>query len=325
VDVDDIVRRARLPATAIDEDVTVVDIKTLHAFFDAAERVTGDVWLGLNVSARMARGQHGLLEFIARSASTVRDALAAIARHSALLNDVIVTTFAVEKDLGIFKETIPGVPQCVGRHGNEYFVAAMIHYLRHGTSAPCIPERVWLAHAPPSDVSALARHLGTKNIEFCSNENGLAFHARTLDLPLGSVDPELFALLDRQAEQARRQRPTELPLVAELRDKIRAELARGATIERVASKLGTTPRTLQRRLGEHGTTFVAELDAVREELAKAYVADPRLALAEVAFRLGYADERAFLRAFKRWTRETPKAFRARGTSTGALPAPRRRS
>ncbi len=318
VDVEALVRRVRLPATAIGQDETVVDIKTLQAFFDAAESATGDEWLGLHVSARIARGEHGLLEFIGRSAPTVRDALASIARHGTLLNDLITTTFGEEQGLGIFREKIRGVPLCVGRHGNEYFVAAMVRYVRGATSAPCIPSRVWLAHPPPRDVSELVTYLGTERIDFCSNENGLAFDAATLDLPLRSDDPELFALLDRQAESARRQLPTELPLVAELREKIREELGRGPTIESVASRLGVAPRTLQRRLGEHGTSFVAEVDAVREELARAYVADPRLRLAEVAFRLGYADERAFLRAFKRWTAETPKAFRARlGRAVGA--------
>lgn len=69
-----------------------------------------------------------------------------------------------------------------------------------------------------------------------------------------------------------------------------------------------SPRTLQRRLADEQATFADLLESVREELARIYVGEGR-PLGEVAFRLGYAETSAFLRAFKRWTGTTPTAFR----------------
>jgi hypothetical protein len=61
-----------------------------------------------------------------------------------------------------------------------------------------------------------------------------------------------------------------------------------------------SPRTLQRRLAEHGTTWRAELDAVRRELAAraAPAAMPRDALAS---QLGFASARSLRRARRRWS------------------------
>jgi len=68
-------------------------------------------------------------------------------------------------------------------------------------------------------------------------------------------------------------------------------------------------RSLQRRLADEGQTFDALLDELRHELALRYLADKTLAIAEVAFLLGYSEPSAFHRAFKRWTGKTPTQAR----------------
>jgi AraC-like DNA-binding protein len=64
-------------------------------------------------------------------------------------------------------------------------------------------------------------------------------------------------------------------------------------------------RTLRRRLEEEGTTMQALLDDLRQELASRYLGERKLTQTEVALELGFADARAFRRAFKRWTGKTP--------------------
>ena len=66
---------------------------------------------------------------------------------------------------------------------------------------------------------------------------------------------------------------------------------------------------LQRHVASHGTTLRTLLDETREEHGRQLLADPRLSVEEVAFVLGYADERSFRRAFKRMSGSTPAQFR----------------
>jgi AraC-like DNA-binding protein len=79
----------------------------------------------------------------------------------------------------------------------------------------------------------------------------------------------------------------------------------------ISRALATSPRTLQRRLLDEGTSFRHVVDEVRASLARHYLDAGELALHDVAFRLGYAEVSAFLRAFKRWTGMTPTQFRTR--------------
>jgi len=74
--------------------------------------------------------------------------------------------------------------------------------------------------------------------------------------------------------------------------------------------MATSTRTLRRRLDDSGTSFRELLDATRAELARTYVRDRRMPLAEVAFMLGFSEASTFHRAFKRWTKMTPAAWRA---------------
>lgn len=76
-----------------------------------------------------------------------------------------------------------------------------------------------------------------------------------------------------------------------------------------------SPRSLQRRLREEGTTFAELLEELRRDLALRYLRDPRIGIAEVGFLLGFRDVTAFHRAFRRWMGTTPASYRrAAGSS-----------
>ena len=77
-----------------------------------------------------------------------------------------------------------------------------------------------------------------------------------------------------------------------------------------AARLAVSQRTLQRRLQEEGSSFQHELNALREDLARHYLTNPRYSSAEIAFLLGYDDPNSFIRAFHGWTGSTPDRVRA---------------
>ena len=82
------------------------------------------------------------------------------------------------------------------------------------------------------------------------------------------------------------------------------------TARRVASALGMSERTFARRLQAEGTSFRQLVDDVRRDMARSYLSDPELTLAQVAYLLGYADQSAFSNSFRRWTGQSPRRFRS---------------
>jgi AraC-like DNA-binding protein len=77
----------------------------------------------------------------------------------------------------------------------------------------------------------------------------------------------------------------------------------------MAARLQLTSRTLQHRLKQNGVAFKDLVDEVRRTLALHYLRDERWSLLEVAFMLGFSEQSAFSRAFRRWHGLSPQAWR----------------
>ncbi len=82
------------------------------------------------------------------------------------------------------------------------------------------------------------------------------------------------------------------------------------TIADVAQRLGTSPRTLQRRVRRSGHSVTDLIDTYRFERAKAVLAGPDTRLVDVAEQLGFDSERGFRKAFRRWAGMTAAQWRA---------------
>jgi AraC-like DNA-binding protein len=71
-------------------------------------------------------------------------------------------------------------------------------------------------------------------------------------------------------------------------------------------------RTLQRRLGELGTSYQGLLDDVRRQAARRLLVNTNLAPGEIAFILGFEELNSFSRAFHNWEGVTPSRWRESG-------------
>jgi AraC-like DNA-binding protein len=80
--------------------------------------------------------------------------------------------------------------------------------------------------------------------------------------------------------------------------------------EIIAADLAMSARTLQRRLADADASYSVILESVRRELAAQYVTDASRSLAEISFLLGFSEQSAFSRAFRRWHGRSPTEARS---------------
>ena len=85
----------------------------------------------------------------------------------------------------------------------------------------------------------------------------------------------------------------------------------GASLDALAERLGRTPRSLRSELSALGTSFKEVLAGYRERLARRLLARTQEPIDQIIYLTGFSEPAAFTRAFKRWTGETPTAFRKR--------------
>jgi AraC-like DNA-binding protein len=86
-------------------------------------------------------------------------------------------------------------------------------------------------------------------------------------------------------------------------------LAGTISLDEVARSLGTSPRTLQRRLNQRGVSFWALVEQSRFEIAAALLKGTDLRVQKIAVGLGYSTPSGFARAFARWSGRSPSAYR----------------
>jgi len=94
-----------------------------------------------------------------------------------------------------------------------------------------------------------------------------------------------------------------------VRHNVRHKLHDMPELNAVASALEVHPQTLRRRLSAEGTTFKDIKNQVRRDAALHFLGKQGLSIEEIAYRAGFSESSAFIRAFKGWTGVTPYTYR----------------
>jgi len=98
---------------------------------------------------------------------------------------------------------------------------------------------------------------------------------------------------------------------------IRREFAADLRLTEVARRIGTSSRVLQRAFAEHGElSFREELRTTRLNVAARLLRGTQLPVSAVARRVGYGRHAGFTNAFRRHHGMSPRAYAARGRSSG---------
>ena len=173
-------------------------------------------------------------------------------------------------------------------------------------------EEVRFRHSAPADPSRLQAALAAP-LRFDAEDDAVVIPEAVLALPMPGADPAMFEFFEREAARRAAARPHPQAHASPLdaaREQIEAALPEGPPeLTELARALAVSPRTLQRRLADHGTSLRKLVDEVRHQLALRHLAAD-LSIAEVSFLLGFSQPSAFHRAFRRWTERTPAQWRA---------------
>jgi AraC-like DNA-binding protein len=136
------------------------------------------------------------------------------------------------------------------------------------------------------------------------------FAASWLDHAIAGADPELRGLVMQAINQ------TGANSTMSFADVVRGALHQmvmsgTSSAENVALLFGMHERTLRKRLTAEGTRLQRLVSQTRFELAKQLLENTQLPLSEIASALRYADAAVFSRAFRSWSKTSPREWRAR--------------
>ena len=284
------------------------------ALLQAAATEVGDPFFGLHVGERMKLATYIGYGPVLCTCKDFRTVVEQTIRFEALAHDLGRSELVEEGEVARYRWHSPWLGEVGGRHLVES-VAAGIRVMADWLAGGSVPAlEISFQHAAPEGQPADEyQRILAAPVRFGADANEAAFPAAFLDLAVANADASLFPAVVQAAEQrlaARHRALREPSIVQEVREIIQAHLTRNAArLPEVATALGLTPRTLQRKLAGVGATFSGLLDLTRCELAQSYLRDRGLSLAEIAFLLGFSEQSSFSHAFRAWFGDTPAAWR----------------
>ncbi len=287
-----------------------VDTGRFFAFWEALG-ASSPADIGIRLAAATQVHQYDLSSLAALHSPDLRTAIEKLARYKRLCGPKELSVESSSRELALSTvwhySKAPSPARLV-----DATLASFLVLFQRGTGLPIAPKRLELARGK-SDEAMLTRFFGCP-LRFRAKRDALVLEERALDMPFVTHNADLLQTLlpgldQRMASKA-----------ASFVDEVRRVVARRMSgerpsVEKVARELSLSPRTLQRKLGEHGETYQQVLDGVRHQTALQLLRSPTVEVTEVAFLLGFEELNSFARAFRAWEGTTPNRWRS---SHGAI-------
>ncbi|GJL65371.1 MAG: transcriptional regulator [Nitrospirales bacterium] len=246
----------------------------------------------------------------AQFAINLRESIELFTKNSSIIADQLELSFDESAD----------VPKLISRHPMDHIDNGRSHEIGIGMVSRLCEEflgvedclvRVSFMHEPNCDVIHYSNFFGVP-VDFGASEMALYFKRESLIVGIKQSNVNLFnyvkthfSIAQKQAKRSKA--PNEL---MRLHKAAEDNMAAGIfSTKAVAAAANMSLRTAQRISSENGSSVLKIIENVREERAKDLLLDKQNDLSAIAFSLGYSDERAFRRAFRRWTGQSPTDFR----------------
>lgn len=307
-DVPALLREARIPLEALeDPDYMLTPLQEL-SFTERALRRLGQADLGLRMGPRYHLSAYGMLGLAVMTSSNLVEAFRVLFRNILMTWTYMHWSLRTERGNAIIslrqQRDLGGCQQYMIDRG----LTAAYTIASEALGKP-LPLRQLNVAQPEPGYAATYHEFFDCPIQFDAESNDFRFDEKFLTEPLLQSETASARVFASQCERI----CAELERGGTFAELIRQHLVQLpnqlASLENIASRLCTTPRTVQRKLAMEGTSFKELVEDVRKNLALEYLASTSLGVEEIALRLGYSDAPSFSHAFKRWTGKAPSEAR----------------
>mgnify|MGYP002362289959 FL=1 len=273
--------------------------EALWALFIAA--CPGDPLAALRLGTDLQAGHLDIVGMLLLSCDTLGDGLEVLTEYAPIIGDNArfeIASQGAEVQLRYLPDYVLCLPQRV-----EAVMGCVVSLARWMTNGRFRARAVLLAHAPRTEPAAYEALLGCP-VRFDQAVNAVCMDASELHHPLvqtgSSLHQRLRALADGMLASLAQD-----SVSARVQQLIRAHPRWGK--ERIAEQLGMSGRHLNRKLAFEAISFKGLREALLHDMALQALRSGQ-AIGAVGQALGFSDDNAFARAFRRWTGASPAQY-----------------
>jgi AraC-like DNA-binding protein len=309
-DVDAILGRVGLTSRIINRKDGWIPEDSLAELFEIAAVELDDPYFGLHLGEEEDIHDYGALAYIGIASKTLGDAIQNLQRYLYAVTEGWEIDLSVERRDAVIDYFPRLAKHQNSRHMAEGNACSLMIAYQTFLGQPLQPKQIQFAHPFDGGTKEHEIVLGCP-VKFQQNRNRIILDRNDLALPIKTADDRLLRILKDYCKQTYQERTQDTSdLVSEIHEAALDLIPKGrAHAREIADELGTSERTLHRRLTEEGKALSSLLDDFKRDLALKYVKQRGLKMEQVAFLLGYANHSSFTTAFKRWTGKTPREAR----------------
>ena len=287
-----------------------MDIHQWWGALDELERLNPKPALGIDIGKEAELGDVGILGFIAASCETFHEAVNKMQRYQPLLHNLSYSWVKLyDEYIHIGWEGNGNISTIIS---NDIVISSFLAITKKLIGdQTVVPIEVGIARIPE-------KHKGIYEDTFncpvviTRDHVTVKLPIDILTAPINSKNDQLRQILEEQAESILATLPNADSFLNEFQTVVMRGLENGQlSMPWLAQQLGIPKRSIYRKLSERGRSYQGLLDDLRHQLALRYLNHRTLSLTEISLILGYSEQSAFTRAFKKWTGETPNQFRKR--------------
>jgi len=282
-------------------------VREVEQLFESLRDQVGDPALALAFGREVDAEKLGLFGLLLSTSSTPRASFAALSEFKALLHPLldIAVDESDERTCLRYQATDGGT---IG--DKPYYAEALLSTLHHASGLfwgqVVQPLYVSFRHPAPDYLRTYEKTFRC-TVRFEQPVDELCYGFRFLDRPWrGASDSHR----EFRAEAKRKLASEESAIIRQVQRIVHARMSEpDLTLDDVARALALSSRSLQRSLQLAGTGFRELRDRVRYQRACYLLADRGLTTEATAVELGYRDRSNFVRAFERWSGQSPSSYR----------------
>jgi len=303
-----IYRKAGIDLSLISNPNARLNIEHLDKVWADAVIILDDPTFGVKMIEHWHPSMMGALGYAWLVSSSLRRAMGRIDRYIHAITEGLETKLEdTPAGLKLSFYIVDGIKIQPQQH--TLIIATIMHMCRFNYGEELVATNIDLARPEPEDPTVILDFFRT-DVNFDVDVDSITIARADADSELISANKQIALMHD---EMLMKYLVTikKGDIVQQVQSIILENLPDGQVTDKlVATELNLSERSMQRRLKEHKTTFRALLDGVREMVAKQYIENPVNRMSDIAFLIGFSEQSAFSRAFKKWTGKTPVQYRA---------------
>lgn len=265
---------------------------------------------GLHFARYIQPASIGLPGYMAMNCRTVGDSFDFLVKYQSLAGEGGEFTLARDEGEIVLSYRAINADLAVTRHRVLAIMATTLSFGRWLVGQAYQPSRVCFTDTSDDSGCQIAEFFDCP-VSFGADSNCLVFPAAVADISIANASEDLLLLLRERGDRLLATLQDYTGLASRIASQLASQLD-GCVPDKavIATQLGMSERTLQRRLQKENTSYQEVLDATRKHLALELLRNTALPAPEIATKLGFGEPSAFYRGFKKWTGSTPGQYRA---------------